>query len=272
MRQVLLKGKKMSKFVVGLTLAVSCFFSSGALAQETISLGTANTVTLRGEINDGTVMAAAAKLEMLDRARAGRGYTIYLVLDSPGGDIEAGEMLIEVAKTIPNLKTITVFAASMASAIVEALPGDRLIIDSASIMFHRAKGQVAGQFETGELESRLDFYKRYVRRMEQRNANRLGMSLKTYKRKIKNELWYTGPDAVLENAADRLVNVKCSQALSETIETQSMQIFIFKITLNFSGCPIMKGAVAAPDQPKEVVDAYQKFKEMQNKELQYETN
>ncbi|MEZ0208575.1 MAG: ATP-dependent Clp protease proteolytic subunit, partial [Candidatus Paceibacterota bacterium] len=152
------------------------------------------------------------------------------------------------------------FAASMGSAVVEALPGERLILDSGILMFHRAKGQVGGQFETGELESRLAFYKSYVRRMERRNADRMYMTLKEYKKKIKDELWLSSTEAVESKAADRVVSLQCSEALIEKTEHSSVVVFIFKVELTFSACPLLRTPSVADGQSAEAVDAYQKYK------------
>lgn len=242
-----------------LIFAVVCMFTAVASAQSTVKLGTANTVTLRGPIDEKTAQETALEVLRLDRLRGTQDYPIYLVLDSPGGSIEAGENMIEIIKTVPNLKTVTIFAASMASAIVEALPGERLILSSGVQMFHRAKGGVSGQFETGELESRLDFYKRYVRRMEGRNASRMGINLSQYKKLVKDEYWISGSDT-LGVGADRIVSLQCSEALTEKKQTVVMEVFIFQITLEYSGCPLLRTPSIPSENPAESVQAYQKFK------------
>jgi ATP-dependent protease ClpP protease subunit len=225
---------------------------------ETVNLGTANTVTLRGEVNDDSAQTAAIELMTLNAIRGNATYPIYLVLDTPGGSIDAGESLIEVAKTIRNLKTISIFAASMGSAIAEALPGDRLMTSNGILMFHRAAGRVSGQFENGEMESRLDFYKQMVRRMEKRSADRMGLSLARYKKLIKNELWLTSDSAVSSGAADRIVEVVCSPALTSQTQSIQVEVFIFMIEVEYSKCPLLRNGVPKKGQSAEAVTAYQK--------------
>jgi ATP-dependent protease ClpP protease subunit len=253
---------RMWQIIIGLVVAVGALlFVTQATANETqqVKLGLRNTVVLRGEINDKTAQVAALELIALNGARLNRDYPIYLVLDSPGGSIEAGENLIEIIKSIKNIKTITLFAASMASAIVEANPGDRLILDDGILMFHRAKGGVQGQFETGEMETRLDFYKRFVRRMEQRSANRMHLSLSDYKAKIKDELWLTASESLLKGAADEIVTVSCTQGLIDKTQHMTVDVIIFKVELDFSGCPLLKSPSVTPGQPEQAVEAYQKY-------------
>jgi ATP-dependent protease ClpP protease subunit len=231
-----------------------------ASAERVVDLGTANTINFRGEVSDASVDNASRELLRLDKIRGNRDYPIYLVIESPGGSIMAGENFIEVAKTIKNLHTITIFAASMASAIVEALPGERLILDSGTLMFHRAKGQVGGQFETGELESRLDFYKSFVRRMEIRNAERMKMSLKAYKQSVVNELWLSGKQCVDKGAADEIVAIRCTQKLIDKVEVVNMDFGMFAINLEFSGCALLKSAKPEKSEPAEKVELYNKNK------------
>lgn len=214
-----------------------------------IELTVDNHVLIRNEINDDTVSKAQISLAEKAVKRGLQKYTIYLVLDSPGGSITSGLDFIEFAKTIPNLETITLFSASMASAIVEALPGRRNITSTGILMFHRAAGGVSGQFETGELESRLEFWKKLVRGMEITNANRMNMGLETYKSKVVNELWILGEESVKQKAADEVVSISCSQAVVSSKTTESFEFMGMAIDVQFSGCPLIKaGKVVMPEQ------------------------
>ncbi|MGD5109989.1 ATP-dependent Clp protease proteolytic subunit, partial [Xanthomonas citri pv. citri] len=92
-------------------------------ADHHIKLTDNNFVAIRTQIDMDTVSKAQLEMAEIVSKRGNKDYVIYLVLDSPGGSIDAGLDLIESFKTIPKLETVTLFAASMASAIVEALPG-----------------------------------------------------------------------------------------------------------------------------------------------------
>ena len=220
----------------------------GVVFAKNIELTPDNMVVFRNEVSDESVSKAQLDLAKKVARRGTKTYTIYLVLDTPGGSISSGLNFIEFAKTVPNLETITLFAASMGSAIVEALPGKRNIIDSGILMFHRAAGGVEGQFEDGELESRLNFYKKWVRNMETVNANRLNITLETYKAKVKDEYWISGKDAVTDKAADEVVNVICTQALLDSTTIESFSFFGMAIDVKFNGCPLVKlGQVINPN-------------------------
>lgn len=227
-------------------LAIMLF--CGAVFSKNIELTEDNIVVIRNEINDRTVTKAQLDLITQVAKRGSKTYTIYLVLDTPGGSIDAGLNFIEFAKTVKNLETVTLFAASMGSAIVEALPGKRNIIETGILMFHRAYGGVEGQFEDGELESRLNFYKGMVRAMESTNSSRMSMSLDAYKAKVKDELWISGINSVKDKAADEIVSLTCS---SELLKSSSIETFLimgmFEVDVKFNGCPLIKmGQVVDP--------------------------
>lgn len=237
-------------------LFLSILLLCSSVFAKNIELTVDNHVSLRNEVTNESVSKLQLELSKKVLKRGLKTYPIYLVLDSPGGSISAGLDFIEFAKNIPNIETVTLFSASMASAIVEALPGKRNIIQTGVLMFHRARGGVEGQFESGELESRLEFYKKLVRVMEKTNADRLGISLESYKSKVINELWILGQDAIKEKAADEVVSISCTSALIESKLIESFSFMGMDIDVQFSGCPLIKsGTVIVPSQEA-------KYKEM----------
>lgn len=229
-----------------------------ANAGENITLTPANHVLLRNEVNDETMAKLSIDLSIAVMKRGTATYPIYLVLDSPGGSIDAGQGFIEYAKNIPNLQTITIFSASMAAGIVEALPGKRNILETGILMFHRARGGVDGQFESGELESRLDLYKRIVRRMENINASRMGITLNSYKAAVKDELWIFGEENIRKNSADAIVNIICSDSLlSSTTQESFLVMGMFKVQVEFSRCPLLRGGTVVN---KNMTTFYKKYR------------
>lgn len=216
--------------------------------RERVVLTTQNTILFRGAVDGGSITAAQMKLAQLAAARGGKNYKLYLVLDSPGGSIVAGDAFIEFAKTIPNLETVSIFAASMAAGIVEALPGRRLITKNGVLMFHRASGSFEGQFEEGEIESQLAFWKTIVRSMEQTNADRMSMTLAQYKAKIVNELWLYGKDAVDGKAADAEADIVCTKELIDSRQLVEVRSLFFAASIQFSGCPLFRAPIQVQEE------------------------
>ena len=226
-------------------------------ARAQIFLNEKNTVTLRGPIDDASTLEVMLKLASAQAKRGSDNYPIYLVLDSPGGSIDAGDTLIQYAKTIRNLHTITIFSASMAAGIVEALPGYRYITENGMLMFHRATVGLQGQVENGEVESRLDMIKKIVRRMEIKNSGRMQLGLDDYKKAVKDELWLNYQDSVAWKAADQVVDLKCSQELINEKESITLSVLFFTFKLQFSGCPLFRNPM--PMEKKEDQAAFIKL-------------
>lgn len=203
---------------------------------EIVELNEKNTVTLRGPIHDAMAGALIARVQAAADATSG---PLYLVLDSPGGSIASGMDIIANLKTIKNLKTITIFAASMASGIVNSLPGERLGNENSISMFHRARGGIQGQFAEGELESQLAFWKGIVTKMEVANSTRMGMTLEDYKKQVKDELWIHGNDNLTKKSLDTVTSFKCTKQLLAATEVVKIQTPFGMLGLKFSKCPLI---------------------------------
>lgn len=241
-------------------LSLLVMLSDSSWAASVVTLTPENSAILRGVVSQQSMSQLTTKLLKLDAARVDASKPIYLVIDSPGGSISAGSDFIQLAKTIPNLQTVTIFGASMAAGIVEALPGKRLIAENGTLMFHRASGGVEGQLERGELESRLGYVQDIVRDMEQTNSKRINMSLELYKSLVKDEWWLYGSKALDSGAADDIVQIRCSPELLKTKEKQWMTVFIFTMEVEMSACPLIKDGTVADksEKAKEQFETYQR--------------
>lgn len=206
---------------------------------KSIELTTHNHCSLQDEVSYETMFELKQCLAKQVAKRKFTKYPIYLVIDSPGGDIYEGLRFIEFAKTIPDLHTVTIFAASMGAEIVQALPGKRYGLDSSITMFHRARGGFSGQFEDGELEKRLRLWKAIVRKMEQTAADRIGISLATYKARVKDEWWLYSQENVKAKVLDESVKMICSEALQSSVKTKKIETMFGPYEYQVSACPLM---------------------------------
>lgn len=222
-----------------LILIAAMLFAVVPVQARTLALKTTNTVNFVGQVSRSSVNQATRDLRDAIQARRNCATPIYLVLDTPGGSISAGNRFIEYAKTICNLHTVTMFAASMGSAIAMQLPGKRYVLSTGVFMFHRASVSLRGQISEGEVESRLAWVKAMVLQLETRNANRIGIPLTTYKSKVVNEWWSYGGNAVTENIADEVVDVRCSLKLQSVEIEKTVQTLFGPRSVTRSGCPLM---------------------------------
>lgn len=239
--------------------------TAGAGNADVLVLKDRNTVIFRGVVTPQKV--AEIQIQLMVRAEGlAKDEVIYLVLDTPGGDIESGNQLIDTVRALPQkVKTVTVFAASMGFQFVQNMD-ERLILPSGVLMSHRARMGIQGEVP-GELLTRLNFFMNIIHALDVQAANRMGMSTEKYKELIRDEYWVNGQRAVKDRAADRLVVARCDKSLSGTTKEFLGEIFGFKVFGQMSRCPLITGILGVEvegeneERQAEVIEAmmlYQK--------------
>lgn len=170
------------------------------------------------------------------------GYPIYLFLNTPGGEIQAGLELIEFLKGVNRpVHTISLFAASMGWQLLQHL-GTRYVLSYSVLMSHKARGGFKGEFGGGlsQLDARYSMWLKRIDMMDKQTVSRTNgkKTLEQYRREYDNELWLSGQEAVDSGYADEVVIVKCSKELSGTKQS-SVEFFGMSIDVNVSECPIV---------------------------------
>lgn len=203
----------------------------------TILLEKKNTLSLRGPVTEDSVAELQAKALEMSHILSPKD-TIYLVLDTPGGDVTAGLSLIATLQGLPQkVVTITSFAASMGFITVQNMTGERYILPNGVLMSHRASGGSRGQIP-GELNTRVGFWTELIESVEKECASRMNLDVPKYKELIHDEYWTRGDKAVSERAADKVVLARCAQDISgET--TVNVSTLFGKVRVVFSNCPLI---------------------------------
>lgn len=165
----------------------------------------------------------------------------YLVVNSGGGYVHEGERLIRYLKDNPGIPTVTYWAASMALAIVEANPGERLIIKGGTIMQHRISTGIKFQFFD------YDKFKQYVEeskiisdRFHNYNLSRTELDKDFYWSKIIKEWYMNTRESLLYNFMDAKVTAKCSQKLINSTKNKTVWSFFGPVPVKESLCPIQR--------------------------------
>jgi len=197
-----------------------------------------NMVLLRGPITSRSIAPVMQKLIIMSIFLKS-SETIYLVLDTPGGSIAAGNLFIDLCQSLPQkIKTLSLFSASMGFHIAQSL-GERAVLPSSVLMSHRASIRGLSGEVPGEAVQRLNFIVKMVTNLERRTAARMKLSLSDYRELTRDELWINGPDGISQNVADRMVLARCAPSLSGT-EIIDIPTFFGDVRATFSECPLIQ--------------------------------
>jgi ATP-dependent protease ClpP protease subunit len=190
-----------------------------------------NVVVLRGAVTDSSASALVKELQMR------RFDDLYLFIHSPGGSVIAGNQIVDTIKS--HKGKITCYASeavSMAFVILQACPV-RLVSPHSIVMQHEASYGVNGQ--AGHNLSFVTFLHGMLRKMDQAQADRIGISYEEFKKRIAFDWWMDGIDAVMQNAADRTVVAACTKELTEVKTPQTLKGLFSSIEVEWSGCPLV---------------------------------
>jgi ATP-dependent protease ClpP protease subunit len=205
---------------------------------ESVELSASNLLVMDMEYTPESVAKVAMQARELD-AKLPPWSAIYLVILSPGGDIEAGLELIDNLNALGRkIHTVTLFSASMAFQNVQGVPGKRYVTSSGTLMSHKARGGFKGEFP-GQLDSRYNYWKRRLTRLDEITVarSRGKLTLASYQAAYENEYWCEGQDCVDAGYADAVANVSCDSSLSGTKELE--------YTGSFLGIPVTAKVVKA---------------------------
>lgn len=223
---------------------LAVLFATTVFGAEKLVLTETNTVFLNDSVNDQSIARLMTDISVLNESEDQS--PIYLVLNTPGGSVFSGLEFIRFAKASKReIITVTMFAASMGFQIVEALPGARLMTEFGVLMSHRASGGFEGQFNKGEVESRLEFIKSVVQELDVAVAKRSGkFTTEQYQSLIKDEYYGLPSKAINDGFADKQVDLTCDSTLSGS-KFVTYQTIFGPIVAEFAKCPLNPNLISA---------------------------
>ena len=170
--------KQLFKLLFVFSFAVGVLVSSNGVSQQAdlpvITLSEKNHVLLSGPVTSDSITQTIESLSKLLQSRKANE-TFYLVLDTPGGDVLAGYKLYEFLRTYKNVSTITITSMSMGAVLVELLPGERLMLETGTLMLHRMKSSMRYAV-VEQAQALIDYMKQLEGFAEERISLRVGIS------------------------------------------------------------------------------------------------
>ncbi len=195
-----------------------------------ISLTTKNSLLIRGQINEQTATDLIFDINKRQNKKK-----LILYLDTNGGSVDAGNKIInEIQKY--NISCVASKAISMGFVILQSCHR-RFVTPMATLMQHQMSYGVAN--EKAKVESYVNFIGQIGNHLEDMQAKRIGINPYEFKIRTFNDWWIFGDNAIKENCADRVVNVKCTTELTN----QTYNIEHGVLTFVFSKCPVISGPI-----------------------------
>lgn len=213
---------------------LAVFLLAIPIKPELIELKKDNFISLRETITQDSSSRLLAKLNSIEN----KHNTIYLYINSPGGNVIAGLEIINYIKSLQHrgkqIICIAHNAMSMAFVIFQYC-SERYILYSSTLMQHQMSLGIKGKLY--DINSRMAYMNSMEIKMNQDQATRLNLSLDNFTRLIQNDWWLYAEEILLHNAADKIVSLFCSFDNFE--ETTIINSLFGDITIKYSACPII---------------------------------
>lgn len=202
-------------------------------AEKIITLNAENTIKIDRSISETLVSKVIYQLSLSTHN------PIYLYINTPGGDVKWGNLLIDNIEYYSRNKTIICiahYAASMGFAILQACPF-RYGTKHSTFMQHRITTTINGDKE------KIENYINYLQYLENEfidfQVKRIGISRELFIKKTYTDWYLNGIGALKENIIDELVLVGCELNYVNTTYIEIEDKNNIKIYNTFSNCPII---------------------------------
>jgi ATP-dependent protease ClpP protease subunit len=207
------------------------FLYYATIYSKSITLTSTNHISILGQITDSGANKFIKDIQPLTTK------DIYIYIDSPGGEVHAGENIIQYMnyKTHQNhtLLCIANQAMSMAFHIFQHC-SRRLVLQNTILMQHQMSLQTDGSLEN--INNYLGMINTINERLINIESIRLKITPEEYKYNIMSDWWLYGEESIVQNAADELINsIGCDTQLLE----ETNIIIEFGIMRKESNCPLI---------------------------------
>lgn len=156
-------------------------------------------VVLDKEINFRTITRLIIDLQLLDLED---GEKIYLMINSPGGDIDALKLLMQTIKNLDSeLTTVCIGAAESSAAILFLQGTERIMLKGTKLMFHYSglKGDSGTSLPIEELSIHCDSMKEYNESILEEILKKSNLKKEDLEKELKGKKYDVSEKKALEN-------------------------------------------------------------------------
>lgn len=206
---------------------------------------TSRHVMLQGNIDFKGVENVVARLLEFDQRSQD---PVFLRINSPGGSVEAGYVLIDVMNAMKSPVHCVVESKAHSMAAMLTTYCDRVfILPHATMMFHEASYGTLG--EDPAIRSKVEFNSKYLQRVYEEVAQRLEMDAEEYRRRIRDGWWLLAEEAVDAGAADEVVyEIRYREVFVEELEIKRTVKTVRRSEPAFAnGAEVPSGAAATSE-------------------------
>ena len=191
-----------------------------------IRLTYTNNILLRGPIDEESASRVIYEIN-----KAQNKSDLYLILDTPGGEVQQGMHIIDEVQR-HEISCVAIRAYSMGFAILQACK-TRYVVPSSSVMQHQISLGIGG--ELGKIQNYLAFVAQLEESLVELQSRRICMTPEYFSNKMNNDWWLYGHNIVTENVADEVIYLQCSPKLSN----KNVTITRGSYTYIYSACPLI---------------------------------
>ncbi len=177
-----------------------------------LTLKPSRTLVLLGQVGQNALSLA----EQISALNTSSSEPIYLLIDSPGGSVLTGAILISSmqASKAPVYTICYTLCASMAY-MIHQYGTKRYAVDRAIFMSHPAS--VGYQGDVDRIQSFITMIQRYTNKLEVDVAKRRGLTFEQYKNRIAVEYWVDAEDALKDKVVDELVAITLQRNMLDSM-------------------------------------------------------
>ena len=224
----------MNKMIVLFFLFATFFAPVKMSENNVIELKKDNFISLRETITPDSSSRLLAKLNFIES----KYDTLYLYINSPGGDIMAGLEIINYIKSLQQrskkIYCIAHNAMSMAFVIFQYCT-ERYILYSSTLMQHQMVLGVQGKLY--DTNSRMAYINALETKLNQHQADRLNMTVANFTQMIQHDWWLYGETILCNHAADKIISFYCS--FDNTDEMITINTLFGDVVIKYSKCPLI---------------------------------